>query len=140
MDSNPFGKGNAIKRLVEEKQPENGKKPPPEEVFQEEVVDSPQRDGKNSRHQVFSVILFADDGKQYMVPYGAIVLGVGPHNGENFSFCFAAGEDLYEVRIEGPQIGYGIEMLAAGKRCTWHTRSPATTSISVEKKAPPSTP
>jgi hypothetical protein len=105
----------------------------PDDIYQEESFEAPTRDGRNSRHQVFAVLLEADDGKRYMFPYGGIIFGEGLLDSDAFSFFASVGEQLFLVTITGPEITKGIDFLATGKRESWHTRAEATRSIKVER-------
>jgi hypothetical protein len=97
-----------------------------------EDYEAPTGDGRNSRHQLFAVLLADDLKLQWLIPYGAVVLGRGPVNQSPFVFVFSAGRDeLYEVTVEGPQIQYAVEKFAEGKRVSWHANGEGTTSIRV---------
>jgi hypothetical protein len=101
---------------------------PPPDPDAADTWESSLGDGRNSRHQVFAVLLIDDHNQQWMVPYSSIAFGKGKFNGNEFIFRCAL-DHVYDVVLQGPQLQYAIEKLAAGKRETLHTRGAGTTSI-----------
>jgi hypothetical protein len=71
---------------------------PPENF---EVWESPGRELRATKHQVFSVQLIHRDGSLRMIPYSAVDAGAGKYNGDRFTFRFWVGEAAYEATIEG---------------------------------------
>ena len=102
-----------------------------------ECEESTLGDGRNAYHQAMAILITDDAKDMWLIPYGSIILGVGPHGGRTYRFKFYAGEDLYEVHVEGPQISYALGKLAMGRRATWHPFGAGTKSITVRKVEQP---
>ena len=101
-----------------------------------DCYESPQRDGVWCNGHV-AFCMFTDNfNETWMVPYGSVILGVGPHGGRTYRIKFYAGEDLWEIELEGPQIGVALAAFAMSKRMTWH-KGDGTHSITVRKVEQP---
>lgn len=94
-------------------------------------------DGWDWKSASFAVLVTDSLGRDWMIPYGAIMIGSGPHKGNEFEFQFYAGDEVFAVQVKGPQIERAIHKLTLGKRATWHPKGTGTKSITVRKVEQP---
>ena len=90
------------------------------------------QDGLTAKHPVLACLVTDTLNQMWLIPYGSIILGMGPHGGSRYNIKFYAGDDLFELTAEGPQISYALAKFAAGTRATWH-KGVGTKSITVKK-------
>ena len=95
-----------------------------------------QRDGRECRHQVFSVQLVKENRDAQAVIYSSIhsPIRFDPSRGISFQFE-GAGQQLYDVRIEGGNLERVFDKLAEGKRVSIRENGSSVMRISVTAAA-----
>ena len=103
----------------------------------DDCVESPLGDGRNCNQYAPACLITDNDKQTWTVERQSVMLGVGPYQGRTYSFKFYAGEDVFEVKVEGPQIWWAVGIYALGRRATWHPFGAGTKSITVRKVEQP---